>query len=75
LLSCKNDDVDDLNSDILARFPGEEKVLRSADSVVTNDGVPIDYQPYPVEYLNTLNASGLPLARLALKPGCPLMVL
>ena len=75
LLSCKNDDVDDLNSDILARFPGEEKVLRSADSVVTNDGVPIDYQPYPVEYLNSLNASGLPLARLTLKPGCPLMVL
>ena len=75
LLSCKNDDVDDLNSDILARFPAEEKVLRSADSVVTNDGVPIDYQPYPVEYLNSLNASGLPLARLTLKPGCPLMVL
>ena len=28
LLSCKNDDVDDLNADILAKFPGEVKVCR-----------------------------------------------
>jgi hypothetical protein len=75
LLSCKNDDVDDLNTDILAKFPGEQKVLMSADSIVTDGGVPIDYQPYPVEYLNSLNCSGLPLARLALKPGCPVMLL
>src|ERR1700735_1360657 len=52
LLSCKNDDVDDLKMDILTKFPGEEKVLRSADSIVTDRGVAIDYQPYPVEYLN-----------------------
>jgi PIF1-like helicase/Helicase len=75
LLSCKNDDVDDLNADILAKFPGGEKVHMSADSVVTDKAVPIDYQPYPVEYLNSLICSGLPLARLALKPGCPLMLL
>ncbi|MDQ1532071.1 MAG: hypothetical protein QOE37_2176 [Microbacteriaceae bacterium] len=75
LLSCKNDDVDDLNADILAKFPGELKTLMAADSIVTDDGVPIDYQPYPVEYLNTLNCSGLPLAKLNLKPGCPLMLL
>ena len=30
---------------------------------------------YPTEFLNSINASGLPLARLALKPGCPLMLL
>ena len=75
LLSCKNDDVDDLNADILAKFPGEEKVLQSADSIVTDRAQVIDYQPYPVEYLNSLNVSGMPLARLALKPGCPLMLL
>jgi ATP-dependent DNA helicase PIF1 len=75
LLCCKNDDVDDLNADILAKFPGEEKVLLSADSIVTDRNEVVDYQPYPVEYLNSLNVSGLPLARLALKPGCPLMLL
>jgi hypothetical protein len=75
LLSCKNDDVDDLNTNILAKFPGEESVLMSADSVVTDKGIAIDYQPYPVEYLNSLICSGLPLAKLALKPGCPLMLL
>jgi ATP-dependent DNA helicase PIF1 len=30
---------------------------------------------YPIEFLNQQKASGLPLAHLALKPGCPLMLL
>ena len=30
---------------------------------------------HPVEFLNSFNASGLPLACLALKTGCPLMLL
>ena len=70
LLSCKNDDVDDLNENILTKFPGQQRILMSADSVTSDDG-----QQYPVEYLNSLTCSGLPLARLALKPGCPLMLL
>jgi len=47
----------------------------AADSVVTDKGVPLDDQPYPVEYLNSLICSGLPLAKLALKPGCSIMLL
>ena len=34
-----------------------------------------DFQPYPIGYLNSLKAGGLPLARLALKVGCPVMLL
>ncbi len=29
----------------------------------------------PVEFLNSLNASGLPLANLELKPSCPIILL
>ena len=47
----------------------------SADSVVLEAGVDTDFQPYPIEFLNSLKASGLPLAQLALKIGCPLMLL
>jgi ATP-dependent exoDNAse (exonuclease V) alpha subunit len=30
---------------------------------------------YPVEYLNSINCSGLPLHKLELKAGCPVMIL
>lgn len=30
---------------------------------------------YPTEYLNSINVSGLPLSKLSLKVGCPVMVL
>jgi ATP-dependent exoDNAse (exonuclease V) alpha subunit len=65
--------VDGLNHKILGGFPGEEKVYQSADSVNADQGG--DVMMYPVEYLNSINASGLPLAKLTLKIGCPVMVL
>lgn len=69
ILSTTNDVVDEINHDTLAKFPREESTLMSVDKVV---GVT---QDYPMEYLNSLNVSGLPLAYLKLKPGCPLMLL
>jgi hypothetical protein len=75
ILACRNDEVDDINEAVLAKFPGNAQTLLSADSVQTQDGAANDYQPYPVEYLNSLRASGLPLAKLTLKPGCPIMLL
>jgi len=75
ILSCKNDDVDDLNEAILAKFLGQERILKSADSVTVEVGVDGSFDPYPVEYLNSIKASGLPLAHLSLKEGCPLMLL
>lgn len=74
ILSCKNDDVDELNTQTLSRFPGGEKIYWSADKVI-QDAENQDIQPYPAEFLATINASGLPLARLALKEGVPLMLL
>ena len=75
ILACRNDEVDDINDAVLAKFPGNAYTLLSADSVQTQDGAANDYQPYPIEYLNSLTASGLPLAKLTLKPGCPIMLL
>ena len=75
ILVCRNDEVDDINEAVLAKFPGNTCTLLSADSVQTENGAINDYQPYPVEYLNSLHASGLSLSKLILKPGCPIMLL
>ena len=75
ILACKNDEVDDINEAVLAKFPGNACTLLSANSVQTQNELLNDYQPYPTEYLNSLTASGLPLAKLTLKPGCPIMLL
>jgi PIF1-like helicase/Helitron helicase-like domain at N-terminus len=74
LLTARNEDVHKINKDILQKFPGESRVFFSADSI----GPGGDEQEtilYPVEYLNSINASGLPLAELTLKVGCPVMIL
>ena len=74
ILSCKNDDVDYLNSDILSMFTGEQIIMHSADSLVTDS--PDEMQnAMPVEFLNFITVSGLPLSHLVLKVGSPLMLL
>src|SRR5277367_3681492 len=62
---------------MLSDFPGQEKEFMSADSVKGNreneegEGELL----YPVEYFNSINCSGLPLSKLKLKIGCPVMIL
>src|SRR5882757_7685214 len=75
ILSCTNNNVDGINSTLLTSLPGAEQVFNSADTVSFKDQELNNYQPYPTEYLNSLRASGLPLSWLALKTGCPLMLL
>jgi len=70
ILSATNDKVNHLNQVILDSFPGEQSMLMSADTV-HGDNTTL----YTTEFLNSINASGLPLAHLTLKPGCPLMLL
>jgi ATP-dependent DNA helicase PIF1 len=75
LCSC-NDDVHELNKRILDSFPGDEKVYFSAGSIPTGEGNGDQGDlMYPVEYLNTIQCSGLPLSKLTLKIDCPVMVL
>jgi hypothetical protein len=73
ILSSRNDDVDDLNLQLLTLFPGEVQVYHAHDQI-TDEVEGADVM-YPVEYLNSINCSGLPLAQLSLKIGCPVIVL
>ncbi len=75
ILSACNDDVHDMNAAILRTFPGEEHILHSADSAVVEDEGDGAQALYPVEYCNSINASGIPLAKLALKVGCPVIIM
>src|SRR6266446_6364904 len=77
ILSSKNEDVNALNKTILERFPGDTKVFASADSIPPSEhtGENDTMLNYPVEHLNAINASSLPLANLELKIGCPVMIL
>ena len=76
ILCSWNNDVDAINNSILDKFNGQAKVFHSADSIPNNNGNGQEgILMYPVEYLNTINCSGLPLAKLTLKIGCPIMVL
>src|SRR5271154_2679333 len=75
IMACTNDSVMDLNAELLNKFPGEKHVLLASDSVDLEDEGINEYQPYPVEYLNSLVSSSLPLAHLELKVGCPVMLL
>ena len=77
ILSCLNSEVDNLNAEVLRRFPGDAHVFYSADSIPTSEqsGEEDVMLNYPVEYLNAINCSGLPLSKLKLKEGCPIMVL
>jgi ATP-dependent exoDNAse (exonuclease V) alpha subunit len=75
ILTSRNDDVDDINEMMLLEFPGEVKDFLSADSVKGNNDDGEGELLYPVEYLNSITCSGLPLHKLQLKVGCPVMIL
>ena len=75
ILAPRNANVADLNSAILNRFPGPESIYYSADSVETEPGTNLEPKDIPVEYLQSINASGLPSRELHLKKGCPLILL
>jgi hypothetical protein len=62
-----------MNHDVLEMLTGEEVVLFSADTVVTELGADAAMARYPLEILQSLNALGLP-GELRVKIGCPLIL-
>nr|GEW82754.1 ATP-dependent DNA helicase PIF1-like [Tanacetum cinerariifolium] len=70
ILSTKNEHVYSIKNELIDRFPGEEKVYYSFDK--TEDDM---HNFYPLEFLNSLNMTGLPPNCLRLKIGCPIILL
>ncbi|CAG8677097.1 11327_t:CDS:2, partial [Cetraspora pellucida] len=74
ILSAQNDDVQNINHAILNVFFGVQCTYLSTDNAVIEEGAD-NNNVYPVEYLNSLNPSGMPPSKLNLKIGCPIMLL
>uniref|UniRef100_A0A8I6XZN3 ATP-dependent DNA helicase n=1 Tax=Hordeum vulgare subsp. vulgare TaxID=112509 RepID=A0A8I6XZN3_HORVV len=70
IVSTKNDHVDALNEKMISRFPGEEKIYHSFDSIED------DMQNnYTIDFLNSITPNGLPPHVLRLKVNCPVILL
>jgi hypothetical protein len=77
ILSPRNCDVSDLNTQILNMMPGDAESLLSVDSVMDEAGADdgTSGSHIPPEFLQTLNPSNLPPSDLQLRLGCPLILL
>ena len=71
ILAATNRSVDEINKICLTQLPGEEIIIPSADSTVHPD----DATHYPVEYINSLQTSGIPPHHLTLKKNAVVMLL
>ena len=71
LLATTNAKVDELNDILLSKLAEKEHVYRSIDTTVSLE----DAVHYPVEFLNSLNPSGVPPHELKLKVGVPIIIL
>jgi ATP-dependent DNA helicase PIF1 len=72
-----NNKVNKLNNTVLAKFPGNAQLFPSVDFIPNSErlGEQDPMLNYSVEYLNEINCGSLPLAKLELKTGCPIIVL
>ena len=71
ILAPKNVDVENLNKQLLENMPGAAKIYRSFNKVI----IQADATKYPVEFLETLNPTGVPPHLLTLKEKCPVMLM
>ncbi|KAL4567837.1 hypothetical protein LXL04_023433 [Taraxacum kok-saghyz] len=72
ILTPKNEIVQEINDRLLSLFPGDEKEYLSADNLCNSDQLHKDFDE---NVLNGLKPPGLPLHKLVLKVGIPVMLL
>nr|CAG8545156.1 1468_t:CDS:1 [Entrophospora candida] len=68
-LTPLNNDVDEINGRIMAKYPGEQYTYYSFDSTPEDKT-----NLYPIEYLNSITSQGLPPHELTLKVNAPIML-
>nr|XP_047141074.1 uncharacterized protein LOC124816090 [Hydra vulgaris] len=73
ILTPTNVDLLAINEEVLHRLPGDVKTHLSSDSIDTDDLNEINN--FPVEFLNSLTPSGMPVHCLKLKIGAVIMLL
>jgi len=71
ILAPKNDDVNKINNQIQLKLSGKVVKYKSIDTV-TDEAQAVNY---PIEFLNSLEPSGMPPHILTLKVGSPLMLI
>ena len=71
ILTPLNKTVTEVNREIVERLPGKHKKFRSIDRATDTDCA----NQYPVEWLNTIEESGVPPHKLRLKVGMPIMLM
>ena len=72
ILTPKNSSVDEINAIALKKLQGDIVQLESSDELMDGDGMTCNI---PVEYLNSVQVSGLPPHLLQLKKSAPVMLL
>jgi len=70
ILAPRNEEADEINGDIIAKFPGQGVVYKSFDIIFEGEAA-----NYPQEFLHTLCLGGMPLHELTLKENCPTIML
>ena len=73
ILASHNTSVSELNNDVLQTIGGDARTFISIDHA--EQGADDEAFHMDVEYLHTLEASGVPPARLTLKIGAPVMLM
>ncbi|CAH2105889.1 unnamed protein product [Euphydryas editha] len=71
ILAPKNETVTKINENILDEVMGETTEYLSVDTVIDSE----NSTSYPVEFLNSLELSGVPSHKLKLKVGVPVMLM
>jgi ATP-dependent DNA helicase PIF1 len=75
ILCPKNRDVQVINDIVSSRLPNEDHVFHSLDNIVAEEPNDPAHALYPLEFLNSLELSGLPPHCLTLKNGMLAMLL